>query len=76
MTATVKVTNNSTRDGTEVVQLYVKDVLASVVVPNMQLKGLSKVAIGAGKTETVKISLDVGNVGLWGYQLQVCGRAR
>jgi beta-glucosidase len=65
ITATVKVTNNSTRDGTEVVQLYVKDVLASVVVPNMQLKGFSKVAIGAGKTKTVKISLDVGNVGLW-----------
>ena len=65
ITATMKVTNNSSRDGTEVVQLYVRDVISSVVVPNMQLKGFSKVPIKAGQTATVEISLNVQDVGLW-----------
>jgi beta-glucosidase len=70
ITATVQVTNNSTRDGTEVVQLYVKDVISSVVVPNIQLKGFSKVPIGAGKTETVSIDLSVQELGLWDINMK------
>jgi beta-glucosidase len=61
----VDVTNNSTRDGAEVVQLYVKDLIASVVVPNIQLKGFAKVNITAGSTETVEIDLKVDDLGLW-----------
>ena len=70
ITATVKVTNNSTRDGTEVVQLYVSDLISSVVVPNVQLKGFSKVPIAAGKTETVSIPLAVQDLGLWNINMQ------
>ena len=62
-------TNTSTRDGTETVQLYVKDILASVVVPNIQLKGFSKVAIKAGATETVMIPLNVADLGVWDIKL-------
>ncbi|KAF4630127.1 hypothetical protein G7Y89_g8016 [Cudoniella acicularis] len=69
ITATLQVTNNSTRDGTEVVQLYVQDVISGVVVPNIQLKGFSKVAIAAGKTQTVKIPLAVQDVGLWNIKM-------
>ncbi|KAK9772908.1 putative Fibronectin type III-like domain-containing protein [Seiridium cardinale] len=65
ITVSVDVTNNSTRDGTEVVQLYVKDLIASVVVPNIQLKGFAKVAVAAGATETVSIDLKVEDLGLW-----------
>ncbi|KAK6078255.1 glycosyl hydrolase family 3 [Seiridium cupressi] len=65
ITVSVDVMNNSTRDGTEVVQLYVKDLIASVVVPNIQLKGFAKVAIAAGATETVSIDLKVEDLGLW-----------
>lgn len=70
VTVSVDVTNNSTRDGTEVVQLYIKDLIASVTVPNIQLKGFSKVAIKAGATETVKIDLDVGEIGLWNIEMK------
>jgi beta-glucosidase len=70
ITATVHVTNNSTRDGTEVVQLYVKDVISSVVVPNILLKGFSKVPIKAGATEQVDIPLNVADVGLWNLQMK------
>lgn len=65
ITVSVDVTNGSDRDGSEVVQLYVKDLIASVVVPNIQLKGFAKVAIAAGETETVEIELKVGDLGLW-----------
>lgn len=70
ITATVQVTNNSTRDGTEVVQLYAKDLISSVVVPNIVLKGFSKVPIAAGKTETVEIPFAVQDLGLWNINMQ------
>lgn len=70
ITVSVDVQNNSTRDGAEVVQLYVKDLIASVAVPNLQLKGFSKVMIEAGKTETVVIPLNVADLGLWNIRMQ------
>lgn len=70
ITATVHVTNNGTRDGAEVVQLYVKDVVASVDVPNIQLKGFEKVMIAAGQTATVTIPLNVADCGLWNRKMQ------
>lgn len=70
ITATVQVTNNSTRDGAEVVQLYVSDLITSVVVPNKQLKGFSKVFINAGQTETVSIPLAVQDLGLWNINMK------
>ena len=70
VTATVQVKNNSTRDGTEVVQLYVEDLVSSVVTPNQMLKGFKKVPIAAGATETVSIPLNVTDLGLWNIRMQ------
>jgi beta-glucosidase len=70
ITVSVDVTNQSQLDGQEVIQLYVKDVYASVVVPNIQLKGFSKVLIKAGETKKVQIPLDVSQLGLWNYKMQ------
>lgn len=63
-------TNNSTVDGTEVVQFYVKDEISSVVVPNKLLKGFKKVPIKAGATETVSVEIKVADLGLWDSRLQ------
>ncbi|KAL9091062.1 MAG: hypothetical protein Q9165_004989 [Trypethelium subeluteriae] len=70
ITATVHVTNSGGKSGAEVVQMYVKDVLASVDVPNIQLKGFEKVFIHAGQTATVNLPLNVSDVGLWNKQMQ------
>ncbi|KAK1579792.1 glycosyl hydrolase family 3 N terminal domain-containing protein [Colletotrichum navitas] len=70
VTLNVKVTNNSTRDGAEVVQVYIKDMLSSVAVPNKQLRGFSKVFIKAGETANVSIDLPVSGWGLWDRKLQ------
>lgn len=55
--ASVSVTNTSERDGHEVVQLYVHDIVASNTRPEMELKGFKKVLIPAG--ETVKVSFNI-----------------
>ncbi|KAJ5958708.1 Glycoside hydrolase superfamily [Penicillium vulpinum] len=70
VTVSVEVTNTSKRDGTEVVQVYIQDDIASVVVPNRQLKGFKKVVIAAGKTKTVKIPIKVEEIGLWNSRMQ------
>lgn len=51
-------------------QLYVQDVLTSIVVPNILLKGFAKVAIKAGATATVEIPVDVSKLGLWNIKMQ------
>ncbi|KAJ5345427.1 hypothetical protein N7452_003431 [Penicillium brevicompactum] len=71
VTVTVDVTNtHATREGTEVVQVYVKDEIASVVVPNRELKGFEKVVIPAGETKTVKIPVKIENLGVWNTRMK------
>jgi beta-glucosidase len=68
VTASVRVWNTGRRDGTEVVQLYVDDLITSVVVPNQQLKGFKKVSIKAGEFSDVEIQIKVRDLGLWNSQ--------
>ncbi|KAM5363718.1 hypothetical protein ACJZ2D_011865 [Fusarium nematophilum] len=70
VTVSVDVANKSKRDGKEVVQVYVKDMLASVDVPRFRLKGFSKVEVKAGKTKTVKVDLKVADWGLWNRKME------
>lgn len=53
----VTITNKSERQGDEVVQLYLKDVKASVVVPNYELFGIKRVPLEGGKTTTVTFTI-------------------
>lgn len=53
----VEVTNVGSRDGIEVVQLYVQDLVGSVARPLRQLKGFEKLAIRAGETRTVTFTV-------------------
>jgi beta-glucosidase len=48
------VTNSGTRDGDEVVQLYIRDLLSSIVRPVMELKGFERIHIKAGETKQVR----------------------
>jgi beta-glucosidase len=70
ITATVSITNTSPVDGKEVVQVYVQDVLASIVVPNKELKGFKKVMVKAGETVDVSVELNVGSWGLWNRKME------
>ncbi|MBR5256752.1 MAG: glycoside hydrolase family 3 C-terminal domain-containing protein [Bacteroidales bacterium] len=55
---TVNVKNTGTRDGDEVVQLYVIDPLASTVRPRKQLRAFDRVFVKVG--ETVPVTLKLG----------------
>jgi beta-glucosidase len=54
---TVRVRNAGRRDGDEVVQLYVKDVEASVPVPRHHLEGFTRIHLAAGKSRDVSFTL-------------------
>lgn len=55
--ASVTVTNTGKREGEETVQLYIRDMFASVVRPVKELKGFKKVALKAGETSEVSFEI-------------------
>ena len=56
-TAVVTVTNTGKRDGAEVVQLYIRDLVGSITRPVRELKGFEKVFLKAGESKTVSSRL-------------------
>lgn len=63
--ASVKVTNASDMATEETVQLYVRDVVASVTRPMKELKGFRKVSLAPGESKTVDFSVPVSELGFW-----------
>jgi beta-glucosidase len=45
--------NTGARDGDEVVQLYLRDLLSSVARPVMELKGFQRIHLKAGESKTI-----------------------
>ncbi|KAL2784742.1 glycoside hydrolase superfamily [Aspergillus keveii] len=66
----VDVQNLSNRDGHEVIQVYVTDLVSSVETPNKQLKAFKKVMIRAGETERVEVEIDIESLGVWNQEMQ------
>ena len=54
---TVDVTNTGAMDGDEVVQVYVRDLVASTARPRKQLRAFKRVHVKAGETVTVELPL-------------------
>ena len=69
ITATVTVANTGNREGTEVVQLYVRDEVASVSRPVRELKAFRRVALRPGESRTVELRIAVRD--LWFYGLDM-----
>jgi beta-glucosidase len=61
----VDVTNTGGRDGDEVVQLYVRDLVSSVAQPVRRLIGFARRHIGVGQTVTVSCKLGTDQLGFW-----------
>ncbi len=62
---TCQVTNTGRRRGQEVVQVYVRDLEASVARPVRELKGFAKVDLGPGETATVSFALRARDLSFW-----------
>lgn len=63
--ASVNVTNTGKAAGTETVQLYMRDVTASIVRPIRELKGFKKVTLNPGETKRVVIELEKSHMGFY-----------
>ena len=60
----VDLQNTGTRQGVEVVQCYVRDVVASVTTPVLQLKAFARVSLEAGEKRAVEMEIPYGSLSL------------
>ncbi|MDL2229232.1 glycoside hydrolase family 3 C-terminal domain-containing protein [Treponema sp. OttesenSCG-928-L16] len=68
LTVRIKVRNTGSRGGKEIVQLYVRDMEASVIRPIKELKGFVKVYLEPGEAKTVEINLGKRAFSFWSVQ--------
>ena len=62
--------NTGHREGTEVAQLYVQDLVGSVVRPVKELKGFQRVTLAPGETRTVTFDLPVAELAFWNIDME------
>lgn len=65
----VDVTNKGRRDGSEVVQLYIHDVVATITRPVKELKGFQKISLKAGETKKVSFTIRNADLSFYNYDL-------
>ena len=68
--ASVDVTNTGKYKGTEVVQLYISDLVGSVTRPVKELKRFERVTLNPGETRTVSFHLPVSELAFWNIDMQ------
>jgi len=65
-----KLANTGKRAGEEVVQLYVRDLVASSVRPLKQLKGFQKISLAPGEQRSVTFRIDESMLAFYNRKLQ------
>jgi Fibronectin type III-like domain len=70
LTASVEVENTGRRAGDEVVQLYIRDVAASVTRPVRELKGFERVTLRPGEKRRVTFTLTPDDLGFYNRELR------
>ena len=64
------ITNIGERDGEEVPQLYIRDVISSVFTPPIQLKDFERIHIRKGETKEVTFVLDDSQLTLFNKEMK------
>jgi beta-glucosidase len=70
LTVTVDVENVGKRAGDEVVQLYIRDVAASMSRPVKELKGFERATLGPGQKKRVEFALDASHLGFYNRSMR------
>jgi len=70
LSVVVTVANTGTREGTEVVQLYVRDEVASVARPVRELKGFSRVTLKPGEARRIELRLAARDLAFYGLDMK------
>ncbi|MEP6901342.1 MAG: glycoside hydrolase family 3 N-terminal domain-containing protein [Actinomycetota bacterium] len=68
LNVSVDVQNTGNRTGTEVVQLYIRDLVGSMTRPVKELKGFERVSLRAGEKRTVTFTLKPEHLGFYNAQ--------
>ncbi len=66
----MKLTNTGEYAGAEVVQLYIKDIVGSVVRPILELKDFQKVNLAPGETQTLHFKIDKEKLSFFNQRLE------
>jgi len=70
ITIDVKIKNSGNADGKEVIQLYVRDMVSSVVTPIKQLKAFKKIFLKAGEEKFIRLVLPISELALFNQQMK------
>ena len=70
LTVSVTVTNTGKRDGKHSVELYSKDLYASIVPNNKRLRAFEKIDLKAGESKLVKFTIDRNDLAFVNAQLK------
>ena len=68
--ASVTVTNTGNVDATEIVQLYIRDLVASVSRPVKELKGFERITLKAGESRKVTFAITLEMLKFYNYDLK------
>ncbi|MDP4291992.1 MAG: glycoside hydrolase family 3 C-terminal domain-containing protein, partial [Bacteroidota bacterium] len=61
----IKIRNTGATEGTEVVQLYIRDMVGSVTTPEISLKGFNRITLKPGESGTVNFKVGPEQLSLW-----------
>ena len=64
------VTNTGSYDGEEIVQIYLRDLVASISRPVSELKDFSKIYLKSGETKTIRFVIDKEKLSFYNNQLE------
>ena len=70
LTLTINVNNTGKYDADEVVQLYIRDLAASISRPVKELKGFERISLKAGESRDVNFTIDVDMLKFYNSDLQ------
>lgn len=68
--ATLTVRNTGTVEGSEVVQLYIRDVIGSVTTPILGLKGFQRISLKPGESTVVSFEILPEHLSLWNREMK------
>jgi len=63
------ITNTGKREGTAVVQVYVRDLVGSIARPVKELKHFERVHLAAGEKKTMTARIPVSELAFWGRDM-------
>ena len=69
-TVSVQIENTGKVEGTEVVQLYVRDKVSSVTTPILALKGFKRITLKPGESGTVHFEIGFDALSLWNREMK------